>query len=364
MTLDGRGRRAGDGFRRAIEDLTATEPERGSLERFAAFRRRRQRNQRVGAGIVAAAVAVVAIVVVARSLPGEEPTTPSVPGGGGRILYGDWDAQAQRADWFTVSPDGSDPRSLDLSATCANWFPDGSRILLTNDAAFGPGSPLRPAAVEPDGTGLEPLDATENPDLELGCGDVSPDGRRIALEGFGTDGHPELDGIYSVRASDGGDLVRLLRGPVSPPRYSPDGMSLSYFDTKEGVSPTGSGALFVMPAAGGEPVRITPWGFAFDDHEWSPDGGWIVFQRPYGQLYLVRPDGSDLHRIPVELPPGAGALNPSWSPDGVWIVFSLQRSDGAGVSMVRLDGTGLRDVVGAPGAELQSPDWTAASTPP
>ncbi len=193
---------------------------------------------------------------------------------------------------------------------------------------------------------------------------MSPDGRRIALEGFGQNGHDEVDGIYSVRASDGGDLVRLVRGPVSPPRYSPDGTRLSFFDTKEGVSPTGSGALFVMSADGGDPVRVTPWGFAFDDHEWSPDGSWIVFQRPYGQLYLVRPDGSDLHRVPVEIPAGAGALNPSWSPDGAWIVFSLQRSEAADISMVRVDGTDLRGVISAPSAQLQGPDWAWPSTSP
>jgi dipeptidyl aminopeptidase/acylaminoacyl peptidase len=364
MTAEGRGRRAGQDFRHEIDDLTATDPGRASFARFEAFRRRKQRNPRIGAGIFAGAIAVVAVVLVAQAIPHAERGITGAPTTGGRILYGDWDPRAQRADWYTVSPDGSSRRDLDLSATCALWLANESRILITNDAALGPGSPLRPAIVEPDGTGLRPLDATKNPILNLGCGDVSPDGRRIALEGFGQNGHEEVDGIYSVRASDGGDLVRLISGPVSPPRYSPDGTLLSYFDSKQGVSPTGSGALLVIPSTGGDPVRITPWGFAFDDHEWSPDGRWIVFQRPYGQLYLVRPDGSDLRRIPVELPAGAGALNPSWSPDGEWIVFSLQRSDAAGIAMVRIDGTGLRDVVSGARAQLLSPDWAAPPASP
>ena len=366
MTLDRRGRRAGEGFRHEIDDLTATDPDRGSFERFEAFRRRKQRNQRVGAGIVAGAVAIVAIVVVARALPGGERNTTGPPGGGGRILYGDWDAQAQRAAWYTVSPDGSSSRDLELSATCAIWFPDGSRDP-RHERRRGRdrGRPCARRSSNRTAPACDPWTRRANPDLNLGCGDVSPDGRRIALEGFGADGHSELDGIYSVRASDGGDLVRLVRGPVSPPRYSPDGTRLSFFDTTEGTSPTGSGALFVMPSDGSaDPVRITPWGYAFGDHAWSPDGSWIVFQRPYGQLYLVRPDGSDLHRVPVELPSGTGVLNPSWSPDGAWIVFSLQRSNGGGISMVRVDGTGLRDVVSAPGAQLQSPDWAAPSTSP
>jgi len=103
--------------------------------------------------------------------------------------------------------------------------------------------------------------------------------------------------------------------------------------------------------------RITPWGYAFDDHAWSPDGTWIVFQRPYGQLYLVHPDGSGLHRVPIQLPRGTGGLNPSWSPDGVWIVFSLQRDERAEIYLLRPDGTGLRRVTGALGAQAQHPDW-------
>jgi Tol biopolymer transport system component len=362
MTLDSRGRAAGRAFRAQIERMETTETNRGSIERFERFRAGRQRGQRIRAGLVAAAAAVAAIVFVVRAFDAAErnaPAAPKVPGG--LILYGDWDASVQRADWFTVRPDGSQPSDLHVSATCAVWFPDGSKILITNDAAVGAGTPLRPAVVDPDGSNLRPLDATRNPDLNLGCGDVSPDGSRIAVEGFGQSGHAELDGIYSVRASDGGGLVRFLEGPVSPPRYSPDGTRLSFFDTKEGVSPTGSGALFVMGADGTKPVRITPWGYAFDDHAWSPDGSWIVFQRPYGQLYLVRPDGSDLHRLPLDLPPGTGALNPSWSSDGTWIAFSLQRSDQAEIYMARPDGTGLRKVTGAPHVQGQRPDWVAPS---
>ncbi len=292
--------------------------------------------------------------------PGPRPAGPDASGG--LILYGEWDAARQQAEWFTVRPDGSDRRDLRVTSTCAGWFPDGSKILITNDAAVGPGAPLRPAVVDPDGSNRHQLDGTQNPLLNLGCGDVSPDGTRIAVEGFGHDDPSDVDGIYTIRASDGGDLVQVVSGPIAPPRYSPDGTRLSYFDTRAGVSPTGSGALFVTPAEGGDPVQITPWGFAFDDHAWSPDGSWIVFQRPYGQLYLVHPDGSDLHRLPLELPAGAGALNPSWSPDGHWIAFSLQRSDGSEIFVVRPDGTGLQRVPGTAGGQAQDPDWAGSAS--
>ena len=56
-------------------------------------------------------------------------------------------------------------------------------------------------------------------------------------------------------------------------------------------------------------------------------------------------------------PVGERALNPSWSPDGAWIVFSLQRDERAEIYLVHPDGTGLRPVTGAPGAQAQHPDW-------
>jgi hypothetical protein len=363
MTIDPRGQRAGHGMRRAIDDLNAADPGRGSYERFERRRIRKRRNERIGAGVLAGVLTIAAVVFVTRSFTTDDRDRPATLTATGRILYGSWDPTVQRADWRTVRVDGSGGRDLGISATCAVWYPDGAHILITNDQAVGQGSPLRPAVVDPDGSHLRRLDGTRNPDLNLGCGDVSPDGSRIALEGFGGGDHPELDGIYSIRASDGGDLTTLVRGHVSPPMYSPDGRLLSFFETRAGVSPSGSGALFVTRSDGSaHPHRITPWGAAFDDHAWSPDGAWIIFQRPYGQLYLVRPDGSDLHRIPVNLPRGAGALNPSWSPDGAWLVFSMQREDEASIYIVRPDGTRMHEVIALPGQQLQHADW--ASTAP
>jgi TolB protein len=102
--------------------------------------------------------------------------------------------------------------------------------------------------------------------------------------------------------------------------------------------------------------RITPWGAAFLGQNWSPDGQWILFQRPYGRLYVVHPAGTSLHEIPLRLPVGAGAISPAWSPDGQWIVFSLERNAQADIFIVRADGSGLRRVTDALGVET-SPDW-------
>lgn len=360
MRLEDRARRAAEGIRRAVgtSDVSAPGPE--AMERFRRYRGRKQRNQRVGAVLLSTVLVVSALALVTRAFGPSRRNTPAAPAPpGGEILYGLWNPKLQQAHWFTVNPDGSRVQDLHIVATCARWFPDGSKILITDDAAAANGG-LRPATINPDGSGLQRLGAVVDPNLNLGCGDVSPDGTRLVLEGF-SDGHPEVNGIYTVRASDGGGLLRLTRNPYRTsdgyPQYSPDGRRVVFFRTKPGTFPDGAGALFVVGSDGTGLRRITPWGFAFLGEGWSPDGSWIVFQKPYGQLFVVHPDGTGLHQIPVQLPSGSGAVSPAWSPDGTRIVFALERNGQANIYTVRTDGSGLQQVTHSTGVDETTPDW-------
>jgi hypothetical protein len=359
VRLDERARRAADGIRRAVDALDRT-TDGDPLERFDRFRERRQRAQRVSAVVVTAAILMVAGLIVWAAFAPERNVPASPPTG--LIVYGEWSAKIQQAHWFTVSLDGGAVHDLGIVATCAQWWPDGSRLFVTDDGHVGHGSPLRPATIAPDGSDLTSLDAAEDPGLNLGCGDVSPDGGRIALEGFGR-GAAGVNGIYTVRSSDGGGVVRLTDRHDSYPQYAPDGGRLLFFRTKPGINPDGAGALFVMNADGSALRRITPWGFAFLQAAWSPDGQWIAFEHPFGELYLVRPDGTDLHPVPVELPAGTGASTPQWSPDGQWIAFTLQQGQDANVYIVRPDGAGLHAITHVTGAQETSPDWAVAGSP-
>ena len=60
---------------------------------------------------------------------------------------------------------------------------------------------------------------------------------------------------------------------------------------------------------------------------WSPDGQWIAIARMLGEnwipcgIYLVRPDGSDLHRI-FSFGDGIIIIDICWAPDGEWLAFN------------------------------------------
>jgi len=72
---------------------------------------------------------------------------------------------------------------------------------------------------------------------------------------------------------------------------------------------------------------------------WSPDGEWIAFSAG-GEIFKVRPDGSDLTRLTYG---GGIKFGPSWSPDGDGIAFRVfyGPGDALGLWKVRTDGKSI-----------------------
>src|SRR5262245_31376664 len=165
----------------------------GDPARFHRRRAHKVRNQRIVAGLVAAAITVGAVVLVTNTFRSRRvPAGPVHPEG--LIVFQRSAPGEESGRLFIVNPDGSGELALPWSVDveCATWFPDGSKILIAGTDY--PGAPLRPATINPDGTGSTVLNASKDPNLNLGCGDVSPDGTHLVLEGFSTHDDPSVSG--------------------------------------------------------------------------------------------------------------------------------------------------------------------------
>jgi Tol biopolymer transport system component/DNA-binding SARP family transcriptional activator len=169
----------------------------------------------------------------------------------------------------------------------------------------------------------------------------SPDGARIAFQSGGT--------LYVVDALGG--TPRLLVRPsregrwVAYPAWSPDGKQIGYAE---------NWAIYAQPADGGTP-RLLAAQPAAHSLTWSPDGRWIAFvsgnpvfaygEVPWGNatslgnmapsaLWIVPATGGEAIRVT-----DAAALNtsPTWLPDGRGLLFVSDRDGERDVYSVRLD---------------------------
>ena len=97
--------------------------------------------------------------------------------------------------------------------------------------------------------------------------DFSPDGSKIVFRS-GRDG----GSIYVMPALGG--PARLLAKAGFDPKYSPDGLQVAYWVGTQSVAAAvpGSGAVWVVPAAGGVPRRVATGLTTARNPIWSPDG--------------------------------------------------------------------------------------------
>ncbi|HEX3454179.1 MAG TPA: LpqB family beta-propeller domain-containing protein, partial [Gaiellaceae bacterium] len=172
----------------------------------------------------------------------------------------------------------------------------------------------------------------------------SPDGRKIAFVGgpAGTQA-----GELMVMNADGSGVRRIdtdLGPNVATPSWSPDGTQILV---------SAFGDVYAVPLLGGRSKLVVQHG---QDPEWAPDGSFIAFTRDYSTIFLVRPDGSDLH--PLLAPPFASSPPFSWSPDGRRIAFKAY----VGIDAVNVDGSGRVTVVPAQSFNNYAPAWAPDGT--
>ena len=121
----------------------------------------------------------------------------------------------------------------------------------------------------------------------------------------------------------------------SAPVWSPDGSAIVFLSEREGAS------LRVVKPDGSDEHRI-PWLPASRTYAFSPD--WSHVAGPSSpsssDMMVERLDGSDR----VQLGPTAYGQRPSWSPDGTRLTYLVPSAtpNRAGVVVARIDGSEVR----------------------
>lgn len=283
-------------------------------------------------------------------------------------VVGQGDTQA----FFTADADGSHERRLaGTGEYCCllRVSPDQKSILTMPGGA--PPIPITGGVLSLDGSEFELLETTD-PKLNLVPQAWSPDGERIAFEAW-DDSDPSRTGVYTARASDLGDLVRVTDRPGRrhdlPLDYSPDGTQLVFYRMAraEPNFPIDiGGSLWVVNVDGSNLHRLdTPGTTPGVRARWSPDGTKILFPterlQPEGAIWTIRPDGTGLTKV-FEDEEGRFATGPTWSPDGIQILFALNGTNDSfvhepnGFFVIDADGSGLTQVI-AGTSFLSSPEW-------
>lgn len=283
---------------------------------------------------------IILLTVIATTLAGlaalTAPAQAKVPGPNGRIAFTRTDFNTGTDMTYTINADGTGLKPLfsKFPSSVPHWSPDGTLVAvqsgLTN--VCPPNCASNIVIVNPV-TGRNRVVVPQGPPVVFTyCSLWSPDATQFACDGE-SDNDPSVNGIYTVRSSDGGGLTRLTNaGGLGltdiPIDYSPDGRQLLFGRVvADGHSCTKSSALFVVDVSGANLHQITPGGFCDDDGSWSPDGTQIAFANG-PRIYTVHPDGTGLAQVPLGDVPGAsnswtGAGDVSWSPDGTKLVFLL-----------------------------------------
>lgn len=233
----------------------------------------------------------------------------------------------------TPSPSGSDPSAEDEAVPA----PVGSQVAFVEAAGAGePGEVDRIVVADTETGQRRPVGR----DRVYGTLSWSPDGRQLVYQG--------ADGLKVVRVADGN--IRPLTdapdggaagdGNDHDPVWSPDGRLIAF--TRHP-----SGQLWVVRPDGSELRQLTdpPEGISDASATWSPDSGRLAVQRldaeDASSLYVIDvTDGTATRIVGQDLDP----VGPVWSPDGRWIAFFSPPAGGetGSIHVVRPDGTGLR----------------------
>lgn len=295
-------------------------------------------------------VAAVAATAAVTGLAGIGAATAlAAAGPNGLIAYSSWNDQLEY-DIYVVDPAQPEVAPIRLTTDGAyngnpDWSPDGSKIAFDGWAGFG-GPRIQVMDTDPATDDQTVLTAPAG-----GYGDFgpawSPNGTRIAFVSSRTDGVSE-DWGYEIYVMDAtgevGPLVDATRLTTDP--FDPEtGRSID--DSQVTWSPDGSRLAFVSTGRGLDPDACDLW--VMDSADSDSDGfGDHLHQLTFDESY-----NCDLFED----------ITPQWSPNSGLIAFTSVRSGNFDIWLVNAnDPTDLRNVTATAGQNEDQPGWSPDGT--
>jgi uncharacterized repeat protein (TIGR01451 family) len=271
---------------------------------------------------------------------------------------------------YVVNTDGTGLLNLSQNVgqgEYASWSPDSTQIIFDND--------FRDIyRVNIDGSNTTRLTSPDRSGVFTNAAPAwSPDGRKIAFTGSGSEGGIFFRSEIWIMDAGGGPATRITHANICDICYggfgravwSPDSSRIVALRADSPCGPSGFSGFYLIyanPASGGV-VRLTDC----DSHNgttylaaWSPNGKKLAL-RLGDQIYTMNPDGSG--KKPVGLH-ASTYENPAWSPDGKKIAFSYDNypvENYNEIYSVNADGTGQINLTNTPTLKEINPDWGRGS---
>jgi TolB protein len=224
------------------------------------------------------------------------------------------------------------------------WTPDGSRIIYTSFFRSG----------APDIFLLDPVSGRKDTFVSLRGSNMSarfsPNGQQVAMVLTG-EGNPE---IY-VSNAQGRQISRKTRSDVvkSSPCWSPDGSQIMF-----AMDP--GPQLYVMPAAGGQPRRVSGSYSYMAEPDWSrADRNKVACTvRVPGNGYQIAVIDLSTGKATVASKAAFDGIEPAWLADGRHLVYTARDRRTSVLSILDTETGRSTPITRADAAALQAAVWT------
>lgn len=169
--------------------------------------------------------------------------------------------------------------------------------------------------------GQRPINLTDDSPADDFSPAFSPDGEQIAFRSSRDEG-----GLFVMGRT--GEAARRVTSTGFNPAWSPDGTRLVYATEHVSFLPDnweGRSEIWIADVSTGETLRVSE-GDAVQP-TWSPDGRWIAFTArmmnpSQMDIWIMPAEGGEPSRVTSDAPID---WSPTWSPDGEYIYFSSNR---------------------------------------